>query len=347
MITGKTMKRRFFVDCFYVTVFKLLIACIAGLLLTACGSSSSSAVTSSSSSSSVISLSSSSASSASVSNEPVAITIPFSAVSGNTDINCAATLDGLGTVSTSATIADFRFYVHAVRLVTTTGEELPVSLDENDVQTDDIALLDFRDKLGTGITACQGDDNPTLNKHVVGKVLIGNNTIASIRFVLGVPATHNHADQTVAKEPLKTPGLSSGMNWGWNVGYKFTGIDVFTSVPITRPSDANWSNNRWNIHLGSTGCTGDALIGETVTCTAENRAEITLTNFVVGESTIQLDYAKLVEHSNMGEDSGGSAGCMSGATDPECAVIFASFGLVHAAQTASPSAQTAFSVVNN
>lgn len=327
---------------------KLPLACIAGALLTACGGSSSGSSTSNSSSSSSSSVSSSSvsSSSSSVSNEPVAITIPFSAVSGSTDINCAATLDGLGTVSTSATIADFRFYVHNLRLVTSTGEELPITLDETGVQADNIALLDFRDKLGTGATACQGDTNPTMNKQVVGKVLIGNNTIASVRFVLGVPATHNHADQTLAKEPLKTPGLSSGMHWGWNVGYKFTGLDVFTAVPITRPSDANWTNSRWNIHLGSTGCTGDAVSGGAVTCTAGNRAEITLTNFVVGESTIQLDYAKLVEHSNMGEDGGGPAGCMSGATDPECATIFASLGLVHATQTTTPSAQTAFSIVN-
>lgn len=340
---GKVMEKINSANIFKSLAIKLPLACIAGALLTACGGSSSGSSSSNSSSSSSSSVSSSSSS---VSNEPVAITIPFSAVSGSTDINCAATLEGLGTVSTRATIADFRFYVHNLRLVTSTGEELPITLDETGVQADNIALLDFRDKLGTGATACQGDANPTMNKQVVGKVLIGNNTIASVRFVLGVPATHNHADQTLAKEPLKTPGLSSGMHWGWNVGYKFTGLDVFTAVPITRPSDANWTNSRWNIHLGSTGCTGDAVSGGAVTCTAGNRAEITLTNFVVGESTIQLDYAKLVEHSNMGEDGGGPAGCMSGATDPECATIFASLGLAHATQTTAPSAQTAFSIVN-
>ncbi len=302
------------------------------LLLAACGGSSSSSTNTPDNSN--------------ANNGPVAITIPFQAFAGNTEIRCGVPLDGLGTVSTSATVADFRFYVHNLRLVTTTGVELPITLDETDLQTDNIALLDFRDKLGTGATSCQGEANPKMNKNVVGKVTIGNNTVASLRFVLGVPATHNHANQTAAKDPLKTPGLAAGMHWNWNVGYKFTGIDVFTNVPITRPGDAAWTNNRWNIHLGSTNCTGNAAGGETVTCTAANRAQITLNNFIVGTSAVRLDYARMVARSNMGQDSGGPAGCMSGATDPECSEIFSTFGLTHASQTTAPSTQTAFSVVN-
>ncbi|MEN0036756.1 MAG: MbnP family copper-binding protein [Cellvibrio sp.] len=315
----------------------------SSLLLAACGSSSSSDSSKPASSSSLAS-SSSAASSSAASNEPVAITIPFEAFSGSTEIKCGVPLEGLGKVSTRATIADFRFYVHNLRLVTSTGVELPITLDETDLQVDNIALLDFRDKLGTGATSCQGEANPAINKQVVGKVLIGNNTISSIRFVLGVPATHNHANQAAAKEPLKSPGLSSGMNWGWNIGYKFTGLDVFTDVAITRPGDT-MTFNRWNIHLGSTGCTGAPEAGEAVTCTATNRAEFTLSNFVVGKSAVKLDFAKIVENSNMGQDVAGPSGCMSGATDLECAEIFASFGLAHAAQTSIPSAQTVFSVV--
>ncbi len=323
---------------------KLFVIGGACLLLAACGSSSSSSDNLPGSSSAGSSTPSSAASS-SASNEPVAITIPFDAFSGTTEIKCGVPLEGLGTVSTRATIADFRFYVHSLRLVTSTGVELPITLDENGLQADNIALLDFRDKLGTGATACQGDVNPALNKKVVGKVLIGNNTIASLRFVLGVPATHNNADQTLAKEPLKTPGLSSGMHWGWNIGYKFTGLDVVTDVAITRPGSPEWTNSRWNIHLGSTGCTGAAALGEAVTCTAGNRAEITLDNFVVGKSAVKLDYAKIIANSNMGQDVSGPAGCHSAATDLECANIFASFGLSHVAQTSSPFAQSVFSLV--
>lgn len=325
---------------------KSVAACSACLVLVACGSSSSDSGNSlAPGSSSNATVNSSSVASSNVSNEPVAITILFEAFSGSTEIKCGVMLGGLGTVSTRATVADFRFYVHNLRLVTSTGVELPITLDENGLQADNIALLDFRDKLGTGATSCQGDANPAENKKIVGKVLIGNNTISSLRFVLGVPSTHNHADQAAAKEPLKTPGLSSGMHWGWNIGYKFTGIDLFTDVAITRPGDAAWTNNRWNIHLGSTGCTGAAATGEKVVCTAENRAEITLNDFVVGKSAVKLDLAKIVAKNNLGQDIASSAGCMSGAADSECAEIFASFGLSHATQTSNPPTQTVFSLV--
>jgi len=37
---------------------------------------------------------------------------------------------------------------------------------------------------------------------------------------------------------------------------------------------------------------------------------------------VVLDIAQLLQGSNVKEDLGGAAGCMSGATDPECVPIF-------------------------
>lgn len=324
--------------------------------LTACGGSgsgtkiesgSSSSAVSSSSSSQVSSLSSSSSSSVSA-NDPVALEIPFEAFAGSTPISCDALLDGLGTVGTSGRIADFRFYIHNLVLITATGEALPVELDETDLQTANVALLDFRNKLGSGAGACQGDANPAINKSVKGKVTLGSHTITGVRFTLGVPGTHNHADQTNATGPLRSPGLASGMNWGWNVGYKFTGLDLFTDVAITRPGTPEWTSNRWNVHLGSTACTGDAISGGKVTCEQVNRPDITLDGFIPGTSRIKLDYAAIVARSNLGADEGGPAGCMSGVSDPECAEVFPSLGLVHPLSTVTGTpVQTAFSLLNN
>lgn len=327
------------------------LAVVLSALLSACGGSSSGTHTNSSTSSSGVNSSSSSSSSSAIDNQPVAIEIPFEAFAGNTEINCAAELTGLGTVSTGGSVADFRFYVHNLRLITDENEELLITLDDSDLQTDNIALLDFRDKLGSGAGACQGDENTAINKSVTGSVTIGTHVIAGLRFTLGVPATHNHSDQTIASDPLKSPGLASGMNWGWNVGYKFTGIDIFTDVGISRPNDPEWTSNRWNVHLGSTGCVGDAISGATVECANVNRPDITLDGFVVGSSRVKLDYAALVARSNLGADEGGPAGCMSGATDPECAEVFVSLGMVHALNTtddpASPPEQSVFSLVND
>lgn len=319
--------------------------------LTACGGSNSGTSIGSSSSTTSVSSASSSSSSSVDNQQPVAIEIPFEAYAGETIIDCDAQLDGLGTVGTSGRIADFRFYVHDIRLITDTGEALAVTLDETDMQTDNIALLDFRNKLGSGAGACQGDDNPFVNKSLHGSVVVGEHVIAGLRFTLGVPATYNHADQTSATGPLKSPGLASGMNWGWNVGYKFTGFDIFTDVAITRPADNAWTSNRWNVHLGSTGCVGDAVSGEVVTCTYVNRVDIDLDGFIGGTSRVKLDYAALVADSNLGADEGGPSGCMSGAADPECNKVFARLGIVHVSNTEddpeSPPTQSIFSLIND
>lgn len=281
------------------------------------------------------------------------IEIPFEAVAGETAIDCDTTLTGLGTADSSGQIADFRFFVHNVRLVLENGDELPVELDETDMQTDNIAMLDFRNKLDE----CSGDENPNMNKKLVGSITLGEGvtgTVTGLAFTLGVPASHNHADQALANGPLKNPGIASGMAWSWQMGYKFTGLDMLVDGGITTSGSGmgmsmSGSSSKWSIHLGSTGCTGDPTIGETVSCTYPNRSEISLDGFVIGNSKVQLDYAELVSANDLSADAGGATGCMSGATDPECESLFTKFGLVHALSGADPEhppTQTVFSLVN-
>ncbi len=319
----------------FLSAFGLVFSC---LVLAGCGSASSGNNPSSSSA-----FSSSSASSV-PSHQPVAITIPFAAVAGNTAIACGAILDGLGTSNTSGSIADFRFYVHNLRLVTSTGDEIPIELDETDMQASNIALLDFRDKLATP-NPCEGEANPYRNTQLSGKVNIGNHTIASLRFVLGVPASHNHKEQATAPSPLQAPGLASGMNWNWNVGYKFTGLDLFTDAPIKRPNDG--TANRFNVHLGSTGCTGDGATGVEASCETPNRQEFTLAlnGRALDGFAVKLDYAQLLSTTDFNEDLHGPSGCMSGATDVQCAEIFAALGMAHATQTHAPGEQRVFSII--
>lgn len=320
-----------------------LLSSLLVLVLAGCGSASSdgSHITPSSSSSQA----NSSAASSSAPGGAQRISIPFAAYAGTTAIACGVVLDGLGIANSSGSIADFRFYVHNLRLVTSTGEELAIVLDESELQTDNIALLDFRDKLATP-SPCAGEANPYRNTQVVGEVNVGNHTIAALRFVLGVPASHNHANQAIAKGPLQSPGLASGMNWSWNIGYKFTGLDLLTATPIARPDGA--TANRFNIHVGSTGCTGDATLGETVSCSAQNRGEFTLplAGRALNAFAVKFDYAALVAESDLSQDYSGTAGCMSAAGDTECAALFAALGMAHATQTAAPAAQRVFSVVD-
>lgn len=291
----------------------------SGLLLSGCGSSSSS-------------------------ESSVDISIPFIAVAGSEPIECGETITGLGLGNTDAKIADFRLFVHDIKLITDQDIEIPVSLDANQhSQNSDIALLDFRDKVevdGDTSEVCAENNtlnsaaNPNFNDTIEGTVTVDSTyTISHIQFTLGVPFNLNHQDQSGAIEPLRNPGLATGMHWNWQNGYKFTAFDVRPVGGVSRPSDNAWSSAKWNIHLGSTGCTvGTSDLGNGVdpeTCPAPNRPVVTLPLGAINwnEAAIEIDYSELVSMSNIAEDNGNAPGCMSGGTDPECEEIFERFGL--------------------
>ena len=105
------------------------------------------------------------------------------------------------------------------------------------------------------------------------------------------------------------------------------------------------ASTAWNFHLGSTDCTGDPQLGEAVTCGRPNRPEITLDNFDPVLNTVLIDYSDLIANSDISVGAGGAPGCMSGATDPECAAVFAQLGMdVSTGEADNALTQTVFSV---
>jgi uncharacterized repeat protein (TIGR04052 family) len=321
-----------------------------GALLTGCGSSSSSTSTGERST--------------------VNISIPFKAVANDQPIKCGINITGLGNgaggAGNTAKISDFRVFVHGITLITDQGIKIPVDLDDTLAsQNTDVALLDFRDTAdidGVSAEICPETtsgstvENPNKNDTIKGSAVIDPAyTISSIQFTLGVPFNLNHENQADAVEPLRNPGLASGMAWNWQYGYKFVGLDVLPVNNITRPEDGGWSSNKWNIHLGSTGCEVNPNpnayeeseeIPELTPCLAPNRPVVTLPleGHDLNNFAIQLDYAALVKTNNLSQDSGGAPGCMSGGTDPECEAIFEKFGLTWGDNQAVE--QTVFSVVD-
>ena len=275
----------------------------------------------------------------------IAATIPFAAVVGDADVVCGEDYLNVGSDASTVSFVDFRFYVHDFKLVTDTGAEIELSLDdvsttasgESDAsetspsQNSRVAQLDFRDTLGC---EAEADVNPNFNDgvQVIATVEEGV-TVAAIRFTLGVPFDLNHKDQAAADEPLRNPGRASGAGWNWQGGYKFTGIDVAPVGGWTDPQDGERTGNRWNMHLGSTGCPvslSDLESGtEPETCENPNRPEITieLGAIDVEQAEIVIDYAALVSGVSVAQDEGGAPGCMSGTTDPECEAVFANLGL--------------------
>lgn len=246
------------------------------------------------------------------------VTIQFGAKVGSTAFDCAATYPGLGTANTEVSFSDFRFYVTNVRLLEAgTGTEVPVVLTEDglwqhtaDLAPPDqgVALLDFEDGTGT----CLNGTSET-NAAVVGTVPPGD--YDGIKFVLGVPYELNHADVATAPSPLNL----SAMFWNWNGGYKFMRVD---SKPTALPDP-------FNMHLGSTMCTGDPELGEVVTCANPNRPEIELTPFDPSTNEIVFDYAALVENSDVSVNLMGAPGCQSMPTDTDCVEPFAAIGIDH------------------
>ncbi len=241
---------------------------------------------------------------------PQAVTIDFKGLVGNVPFSCADTAGyAIGTGTLPWIPKDFRFYVSNVRLVDATGAEAPVTLDASAWQGYGVALLDFENGAGN----CTGGTVET-NKSIQGTVAPG--TYVGLKFDVGVPTASNHLNVQAANPPL----ANSAMYWSWTSGYKFAKIDglINRATPFT-----------FNFHLGSTGCTlatpGDF---STASCTTLNVPAASFPAFNATTQAVAFDIALLFAATNFDTaDGGGAPGCMSGATDPECAPIFPKLGL--------------------
>lgn len=299
------------------TSLKTGLAVAGALLLTACGGGSSSSSNDSTNNATTTSL-----------------TIPFAAKAGTTDVSCDATLSGLGTSGDSGKISDFAFYIHGITLKTSDGKSVATTLDDNNFQDPQygVALLDFQDKTD----ACAGAAKTT-NKEVKLKATVDPSTVTGIEFMVGVPSAANHHNASTSRAPYNR----SGLFWAWQSGHKFMRLDVNPTKLVTK-LDAT-TTKTFNLHLGSTGCTGDATTGAVVTCTSPNRPTVKLEGVkVTGTTTnaIVLDYAKLISGTNINLDTGSAVGCMSAQDDKDCPAIFDNLGLAHSLGSSTGTQQT-------
>ena len=252
------------------------------------------------------------------------VTINFKAKVGTQDFACNATFTGLGSGSSTATVSDFRLYLHDVVLVEANGTEAKVTLTEdNKWQKGDVVLLDFENKTGS----CLNGTSET-NTSIIGTVASGNYT--SIKFKVGVPFDMNHQEPQNAASPLNLTSLF----WVWNAGYKFVRIDLQVGQA--------GSTEEWRIHLGSTGCNGAVPTDVPTSCANTNRSQIMLSNFNASSDTVIADLSKLVASSNIGSSIAPDPGCMSKPTDADCAEVFNNLGLPFSGNAST--GQTFFSV---
>lgn len=254
------------------------------------------------------------------SNNRQSLSIPFSAVAGDTAITCDATLSPVGALNSSATVLDFKFYVHDIVLSGDDGKDYALTITDSDWQDRGVALLDFTDK-SNAADGCDGAIKDT-NQEITGTVNASRDVaFEGISFRIGVPEALNHIgrDQFDAGSILNL----SSMDWGWQNGHKHMKLDV---------DPVQGSLTRWNFHLGTTGCTGGSSSApEQVTCSHKNIPSITLNSYRQGIDTIELDYAALVEGTDITSNAAGTpTGCMSNppaGDTADCSDLFAQLGL--------------------
>lgn len=238
------------------------------------------------------------------------VSIAFSLESGGQPVACGWPVPGL---PKAASLTDARLYLHDVALVDASGRTVPVALTPSAWQRDGIVLLDFEDATGT----CRG--NPATNTAVQGTVPAGR--YVGLAFTIGVPSPQNHTSPTAEAAPLDLVA----MGWTWQAGRKFVKIELDPEGGVVRKAGKPMAT--WNLHLGSTGCSGDPVKGETVTCATPNRVAVRFPAFSAARDRVVIDLATLFDGTDLGRDGGGALGCMSGADDPDCPGVFRQLGL--------------------
>lgn len=233
-----------------------------------------------------------------------AVTINFAAGLGTEAMACGERTTAIGSQQTQPEIKDFRLYISNVQVASDDGDFVSVELNSSDWQQASVALLDFED----GSSSCSGGNaatNHQINAQVSG--LKGN--VSRLRFTVGVPEELNHLDRTSALSPLNI----DGMTWSWAGGYKHARLDV----------------NGWNIHLGTTGCTLDDN-NENLDCSnaRPNRPTYEFNNIDLSKDEVYFDYAALVNSADISSNAEQTPlGCMSSASDSDCAPVFSALGL--------------------
>lgn len=240
------------------------------------------------------------------------VSIQFAAKVGTQMFDCStANYANIGTSNSTLTPKDFRFYVHDVRLVRSSGVEVAVTLtQDNAYQYQNLALLDFEN--GAAGTLCAAQGNSGTNTTVRGTIAASESlSFSKIRFKLGVPQNLNQNGVGNTHPPLDV----SYMFWSWTTGYKHAVVefDVASFTPFFT-------------HLGSIDCDTFASPPDIV-CSTSNRPDIEL-NFTYGQ-TVVADAKQLYKDTDfsVANTSGTQPGCHSDRSDPECKAVLNNWGV--------------------
>lgn len=249
--------------------------------------------------------------------------LEFRLVSGSDEVRCGVPWHHVGLSKGDAEVRAFAFYLHDLEVIRKGGgREVLEFAQDGAFQSSEVALLDFDDSSGR---CSEGTIETHTSLRVRGK---RPKDIAGIGFTLGVPGPLNHLDLARAEAPLNQPE----MYWSWQGGYKYLRLEL----------ESTGNPKGYLVHIGSMECSGAPALG--YSCDADNRARIELT----GDPSegILVDLGALLAHIDVDASPDGVsdavAGCMSNATDPECAPIYGALGLAFGDEPAPSEGQKVF-----
>jgi uncharacterized repeat protein (TIGR04052 family) len=258
--------------------------------------------------------------------QDLSVEIPFVVRAGDAELNCSTSASSIGLTQSTIEARDMRFYIHQPTLVTASGEEVAITLDQDKTwQRDAVALLDFADGQGLCDPA-----SPETNTVLRGKVAPGD--YKGFKFQLGLPPSLNHLDAATEPAPFNYPG----MWWSWKGGYKFARFDFKSSGQPT-----------FFFHFGATSCSGSIEAG--FSCASNNSAIINIDGFDLGQQAVVFDVKTLFADVDLDAPVNFASGdvikgCMAFSKDPECDPIFQKLGLRFELNAEAP-AQTAFTLI--
>ncbi|MBL0213862.1 MAG: metallo-mystery pair system four-Cys motif protein [Myxococcales bacterium] len=260
---------------------------------------------------------------------PRAVTINFKPMVGTQAFACGTNYPSMGSVPTTITPRDFRFYAYDFKLLAANGETSALTLDQNEWQNQNVAMLDFENFTG----GCM-DGTPATNLKVTG--MVANGTYRGISFRVGIPDTMNHKDLTTAPAPLN----ASSLFWDWNFGHIFLAVVTHADIPASGTNPAGTNDHYF--HVGSTGCTGDATMGQAVTCTNVNSPLVEVIGFDPLTMPVIADFAAPLTNVDLKTAAGCHSFPSSTAFPSDCDFPFDSVGLNFVTGSMTPTTQKMF-----
>lgn len=286
--------------------------------------------------------------------EPESFSLAFSAVLAGTDVACGADIPGVGPDGRhSVGVSDLRFYVSNLRFLDANGEEVEVTLDDNEFQLNSaegsVALIDLTGNSGGSCEASAiafAEGTARTNAVITGKTFPSQ--VTGIAFDIGVPQPL--MKEVIANNTLEgAPTPLNEMYWSWASGHRHF---VFNFAVTDEASESGGGY----LHIGSRNCGPDdgLALADRDSCEFVNTPRFAA-DFNLATDTVQLDLTALVASVDLvapiynpmtfeviGEGVG--AECHSSPMQEDCASVFGVFGLSMDTGAADASKNQLFSV---